>query len=76
MIFRKAAKLNAYVYLHPTISTMPRPEEFVFAVSGATIGFTVDTVVTIWRLIFLGVFDEIPNLTVMLGHLGKPCRFC
>ncbi len=74
-IFKKAADLNAYVYLHPNVSTMPQLEEFGFAITGATLGFTLDTVISICRLIFLGVFDEIPNLTAMLGHLGETLPF-
>ena len=35
----------------------------------------IDTMVTITRLIVTGIFDEIPNLKVVLGHLGEALPF-
>ena len=39
--------------------------------SGAAMGFTVDTAITLFRLIIQGVFDQFPSLQVILGHLGE-----
>jgi hypothetical protein len=74
-IFEKAADLGVYIYLHPATSTLERVDDLGFAFSGATLGFTLDTMITACRLIFLGVLDELPNLKVVLGHLGEALPF-
>lgn len=43
-----------------------RPE-----LAGPLWSFTVDTATQALRLIFSGVFDHYPNLTIILGHLGE-----
>lgn len=35
----------------------------------------MDTVTTLTRMIVGGLFDELPNLKVMLGHLGEALPF-
>ena len=35
------------------------------------IAFTIDTATQAVRLIFSGIFDPYPDLTVILGHLGE-----
>lgn len=74
-IFKKAADLGIYVYLHPQLPEGGRMEDFGFTFAGPGLGFTVDTVTTIMRMIVSGLFDEIPGLKVVLGHLGEGLPF-
>ncbi|MBV7274463.1 amidohydrolase [Clostridium sp. PL3] len=74
-IFKKAAELGVYVYLHPQLPNMDRVCDLGFTFAGPGLGFTMDTVITILRMIATGLFDEIPNLNVLLGHLGEGIPF-
>lgn len=74
-IFKKASDLGAYVYLHPTFPNTPRLTGFGPAFSGAGLGYTIDTMITLCRLIVSGIFDEMPNLKICVGHLGEALPF-
>ncbi len=74
-IFQKAADLGVYVYLHPQLSQNERMRGYGFSLAGPGLGFTLDTMITIIRLIMSGIFDEIPNLKLVLGHLGEALPF-
>lgn len=72
-IFAQAEALGVPLYLHPTTPSPDtlqayegRPE-----LVGSLWSFTVDIATQVLRLIFSGVFDRYPNLTVILGHLGE-----
>lgn len=74
-IFQKADELGVYVYLHPQLANASRVDDCGFPVAGPGLGFTMDTVTTLTRMIVGGLFDELPNLKVMLGHLGEALPF-
>jgi len=74
-IFRKAAELGVYVYLHPGTPLDARLQGYGYPLYGAAFGYTVDTAVTTLRLIYSGLFDEFPELTMILGHLGETFPF-
>src|SRR5262249_16404921 len=82
-IFERAAKLDVPIYLHPAI-----PHEDVVGayydgyrnndypiLMGAVWGFTVETATHALRLILSGVFQEYPQLKIILGHLGETLPF-
>ncbi|MGO2110441.1 MAG: amidohydrolase family protein [Pseudoclavibacter sp.] len=71
-IFEKAADLGVPVYLHP--QTLPgRVIEpwFEAGLDGAIWGFAADTGLHLLRLITSGLFDKVPNLKLVVGHLGE-----
>jgi len=74
-IYKKAAELGVYVYLHPQLPQGLRVGDLGFAVAGPGLGFTVDTMITLTRMVVTGIFDEVPNLKVVLGHLGEALPF-
>ncbi len=74
-IFKKAAELGVYVYFHPQLSTLERLEGFGFPLPGSGLGFTLDAIISVTRMILSGMFDEIPNLQLVLGHLGEGFPF-
>ena len=74
-ILERAAKLNVPVYLHPTVPAIPQARTYGFAIAGAPFGFGMETAMCMMRLIYSGVFDKYPGLTVILGHLGETLPF-
>lgn len=74
-ILRRAERLGVPVYIHPTVSQSPQLQGYGFALAGAPFGFGVDTAICLLRLIYSGIFDECPKLTIILGHLGETLPF-
>ena len=71
--WKAAAELDVPVYIHPRtvpddrITTyFPYPE-----LKGAAWGFHVETGEHILRMIINGVFDKVPEIKLILGHLGE-----
>lgn len=66
-----AAALRVPIYLHPR----PPLEQGSYAnhqeLLGAAWGFASETATHALRLIYGGLFDRFPQLTVILGHLGE-----
>jgi predicted TIM-barrel fold metal-dependent hydrolase len=77
-IFECAQALGVPVYLHPSL---PHPAVMKAYFDGypelalAAWGFGIDTGAHFLRLVFAGVFDAFPKLTVILGHLGEGLPF-
>ncbi len=74
-LFRKAAELNVYVYLHPAVPKIESLEPYGFTMAGPGAGFTVDTMLTILKMIVSGLFDRVPETRLLLGHLGEAIPF-
>jgi gamma-resorcylate decarboxylase len=72
VVWERAAALGVPVYLHPR---NPLPDTPMFAgrpeLLGPTWGFAVETGTHALRLVTSGLFDELPELTIVLGHLGE-----
>jgi predicted TIM-barrel fold metal-dependent hydrolase len=66
-----AASLGAPIYLHPRPSLDQRIYEGHSELIGATWGFAPEAATHALRLIYSGLFDRFPALTVILGHLGE-----
>ncbi|MFI9507864.1 amidohydrolase family protein [Nocardia sp. NPDC052566] len=78
-IFEKAAELDVPIYLHPT-----RPPQAVVDAqfsgfdpvitemfAAAAYGWHADAGVHALRLILSGLFDELPTLQIIQGHMGE-----
>ena len=74
-ILEMAANLEVPVYLHPTVPAIPSAWTYGFALAGAPFGFGAETALCMMRLIYSGVFDRFPGLTIILGHLGETLPF-
>ncbi len=74
-LFKKAAELGVYIYLHPNLPDMPELYNYGFTMAGPGAGFTVDTMLTILKLIGNGVFDKVPETKMLVGHLGESIPF-
>jgi predicted TIM-barrel fold metal-dependent hydrolase len=81
-IFERAEKLDAAIYLHPSL---PHPsvteiyyqeyaKDFPLVVRPAW-GYTVETATQAIRLVLSGLFDKHPGLKLILGHFGETLPF-
>jgi 2,3-dihydroxybenzoate decarboxylase len=74
--WERAQALGAPIYLHPTDPVAPSP-----ALDGhkglrrATWEWGFETGSHALRLVFAGLFDRFPRVTLMLGHLGETLPF-
>jgi 5-carboxyvanillate decarboxylase len=72
-IFEAATASKAAIYIHPR--NMPDPCSFMthadVNLAGAIWGFQMETGLHAMRLIVAGVFDQFPDLKIILGHMGE-----
>jgi predicted TIM-barrel fold metal-dependent hydrolase len=77
-IFERAVALDVPVYIHPT-PPHPAVQEAYFkdypALAVAPLGFTLETLTHAFRLIVSGLFDALPTLKIIVGHLGETAPF-
>lgn len=66
-----AAALDVPVYLHPRPPLDQRAYDGHAELLGATWGFAPETATHALRLVYSGLFDRLPTLTLILGHLGE-----
>jgi predicted TIM-barrel fold metal-dependent hydrolase len=73
-----AQALGVPIYLHPSLPH-PAVHKAYFQdypeLALAAWGFGIDTGAHFLRMVFAGVFDAFPTLTVILGHLGEGLPF-
>lgn len=74
-IFQTAAKLGAFVYIHPAMPAWSRLNDLGLIVSAGGLGFTVDAMATLTALIARGVFEAAPGLRIVAGHFGESMPF-
>ena len=77
-IFERAVALDVPVYIHPT-PPHPAVTEAYFkeypVLAVAPLGFTLETLTHTFRLIVSGLFDALPTLKIIVGHLGETAPF-
>jgi 2,3-dihydroxybenzoate decarboxylase len=78
-VFERASKLDVPVYIHPS-PVKPALAEAFFkdhgaALIGSPLGFGLETLTHTFRLITSGLFDQYPNLKIIVGHLGETAPF-
>jgi 2,3-dihydroxybenzoate decarboxylase len=68
----RAVELNVPVYIHPAD---PHIQPWVIrdypVLQGTVLGWTTDNASHFMRLLFSGLFDRFPDLTIILGHMGE-----
>jgi len=76
VFWERVAELKVPIYLHPGIPfQLPQSFQDHPELNGPIWGWTVDTATHALRLVFSGLFDRFPNLTVILGHMGEALPF-
>jgi 2,3-dihydroxybenzoate decarboxylase len=75
-IFEAAESHNAAIYIHPRKPAPSMYEPFSeYGMDAAIWGFHADISTHAVRLLLSGVFDQFPNLTIVLGHMGEGLPF-
>jgi len=75
-ILEAAAALKVPIYLHPTGMPRAMVQHFLESgLDGAVYGFGVDTGLHALRLIVSGIFDRLPDLKIIIGHMGEALPF-
>ena len=77
IIFERAERLGVPVYIHPRVPSpdMSKPYLTYPALATAMCGFGAEVSLHALRLILSGLFDEHPELKIILGHLGEALPF-
>jgi predicted TIM-barrel fold metal-dependent hydrolase len=82
-VLERAAALSVPIYLHPTMPPAPVREAYYTGLDSA-VGFVLSTSGWGWhsevgihalRLILAGVFDRLPTLQIIIGHMGEMIPF-
>ena len=74
--WERVAQLDVPVYIHPADpSVQPHVLEGYPVMQGALWGWSVDNSCHFLRLLFSGLFDRLPKLTIILGHMGETLPF-
>ena len=81
-VFETAEKLGKPIYLHPG-DPIPAVTEAYYKdyiqdfplINSAAWGFNVETSTAAVRLILSGIFSKLPNLKIILGHMGEGLPF-
>ncbi|MGO9572401.1 MAG: amidohydrolase family protein [Desulfomonilaceae bacterium] len=75
--WRAAADLDVPVYVHPR--SVPDDRTTTYSgypeLRGAAWGFHVETAEHMLRLILSGLFDKVPGLRIIIGHIGELLPF-
>jgi aminocarboxymuconate-semialdehyde decarboxylase len=66
--FEEANRMKLCIFLHPMIPT--NSEAFREYVLGPIIGFPFDTSLAVARMCYDGMFEELPDIRWIIGHLG------
>jgi predicted TIM-barrel fold metal-dependent hydrolase len=74
-LLAKVEELNVPIYLHPSVPIIPELNTFGMVLAGPTFGFGVEVAYAFMRMIVRGVFDEFPNLKIIMGHYGEALPF-
>ncbi len=79
VIFERAQKLDVPIYLHPRAPSPDMMKAFTgyptAMLDSAMWGFTAEVALHSMRLICSGLFDELPRLKIVIGHLGETIPF-
>jgi 5-carboxyvanillate decarboxylase len=77
VIFQRAHQLDVPIYLHPRGPSpdMIKPYLGYPFLDSAMLGFAAEASLSAMRLICSGLFEEYPELKIVLGHLGEAIPF-
>ncbi|CAN5466640.1 amidohydrolase family protein [soil metagenome] len=74
--WEKIVELDVPVYLHPADSfDSPHMYDGFAALKGAAWGWGVETATHALRLVASGLFDRLPQIKIILGHMGETLPF-
>jgi aminocarboxymuconate-semialdehyde decarboxylase len=68
LFFEEANRMKLCIFLHPMIPA--HSDQFREYVLGPIIGFPFDTSLAVARMCYDGMFEELPDIRWIIGHLG------
>lgn len=82
-LLERAARIGVPLYIHPTPPPQAvidaqyggLPAELAGVLAGPGWGWHIETGLHVLRLVLSGVFDRLPGLRVIIGHLGEGLPF-
>jgi 2,3-dihydroxybenzoate decarboxylase/5-carboxyvanillate decarboxylase len=75
-VLEAAEALDRPIYIHPRAPSSQLAEAFDLpAMSGPLWGFNTEVSVHVMRLFCAGVFQQFPNLKIVIGHMGEAFPF-
>jgi 5-carboxyvanillate decarboxylase len=75
-IFEAAVANDAPIYIHPRQPPAQMADAFSdYSMDKALWGYAIETSTHMLRLIMAGVFDQFPDLKIVLGHMGEGLPF-
>lgn len=82
-LLKKAAELDVPIYLHPGLTPKPVMDAYYSGfdsnintmLGGGAYGWHYEVSMHILRMVIGGIFDRIPNLKMIIGHLGEGLAF-
>jgi uncharacterized protein len=82
-ILEQAATLHVPLYLHPGLPSdsirreyySDLPPEVAYALAAPAWGWHAETGLHLLRLIATGMFDQLPDLQIIIGHMGEMLPF-
>ncbi len=82
-VLEQAVELRVPIYLHPGLPPEPVRQAYYsgldprvnFTLAAAGWGFHAETGLHVLRLIMAGVFDRLPGLQLIIGHMGEMLPF-
>ena len=75
-ILEAAAALQVPIYIHPRAPSPQMVGPYLdYGMVGAIWGYAAETSAHALRLIFSGVFDQLPQLRIVIGHMGEGIPF-
>jgi uncharacterized protein len=82
-VLERAEALHVPIYIHPTQPPQPVIDASYGGFSpvvtdmlaGAGWGWHIETAIHVIRMVLGGVFDQFPNLQLVIGHLGEALPF-
>ena len=70
-LLKKLADYHGALYIHPTQPIDERMKGLGPQLAAAPFGFGIDVSVDLMRMICKGIFDRLPTLKVLIGHMGE-----
>lgn len=70
-LLKKLADYHGALYIHPTQPIDERMKGLGPQLAAAPFGFGIDVSVDLMRMICKGIFDRLPTLRVLIGHMGE-----
>ena len=74
-VLEACEQLNVPIYIHPTIPAVEALHKYGFSLAGSPMGFQFGVALCFMRMVLAGIFDRLPKLKIILGHMGETLPF-